>query len=194
MKEKTEKPFGVSNFIDFIDDWGQSTWAVIAVESPVESAVGAYSTVCTHRKLWPNVPVRPARKKDDEMAALVPVVQPKNSKWSLIYRILCLPWEDYEGLMSDAQSISAENKTRALAFMGHDSSGGMSIFLYKNGKKIGQHDWESRFDPSDKQFAELKLYVPACYPRKEGKETWLVVTESSLDRIDRADIVEIADF
>jgi hypothetical protein len=194
LKKKTETPFGISNFIDFIDDWGESTWAVIAVESPVEPTVTAYAHVSTHKKAWHNAPVRPARKQDNVIASLVPVVQPKNSKWSLIYRIICLPWEDFEGLMSDAQSISAELKTRALAFIGHDSSGGMSYFLYKNGKKIGQHDWASRYDPSDKQFAQLELYVPACYSRKEGRATWLVVTESSLDRIERADIIEIADF
>ena len=160
----------------------------------MDQTLAAYSTVAIHKRVWPSVPIRPARKTDKEIANLVPVLQPKVCRWSAIYRVLCLPFEDFEELMADAQKMSAMLKGRVLAFFGHDTSGAMSYVLYANGKESGRYDWEDRSDPSDEQFARLQLYLPACYPRKEGKNTWLAALESAADRIDRADIVEIKDF
>ena len=194
LTKKHAQKFGVSDLIEFIDHWGLPTWAIIAAESSVDQTVAAYSTVAIHKRIWHSVPIRPARKKDNEMANLVPVLKPKGCRWSLIYRILCLPFEDFEELMEDAQTMSATLKGKALAFFGHDTSGAMSYVLYDKGKEIGRCDWEDRSDPSDEQFAKLQLYLPACYPRREGKETWLVTIESATDRIERADIVEIKDF
>ncbi len=185
---------GATDLLSFIDEWGLPTWAIIAAESPLEQTVAAYSAVAIHKRVWPCVPIRPAGKKDNEMANLVPVLQPKNCRWSLIYRILCLPFEDFEELMEDVQTISASLKGRALAFFGHDTSGAMSYVLYTKGKETGRYDWEDRSDPSDEQFAKLQLYLPACYPRKEGKDVWLAAVESAIDTIERADVVEIKDF
>jgi hypothetical protein len=70
----------------------------------------------------------------------------------------------------------------------------MSYVLYHKGKESSRYDWEDQSDPSDAQFAKLQLYLPACYPRKEGRDVWLAARESAVDRIDRADIVEIKDF
>jgi hypothetical protein len=94
--------------------------------------------------------------------------------------------------MHDAQVISTKLKSRALAFIGHDTSGAMSYFLYDRGRKTGQRDWAYRTEPSEKEFADLNLYVPACYPRQEGGDTWLAVMDSSVGRIARADILEMA--
>jgi hypothetical protein len=185
---------GATDFISFIDEWGLPTWAVIAAKSPVDQTVAAYSTVATHKRVWPSVPIRPARKKDKEMANLVPVIQPKDCRWSLIYLILCCPFEGFEELMDEAQRMSATLKGRALAFFGHDTSGAMSYVLYTRGRESGRYHWEDQSDPSDEQFAKLQLYLPACYPRKEGKDVWLAAQESAVDRIERADIVEIKDF
>jgi hypothetical protein len=88
--------------------------------------------------------------------------------------------------------MSASLKTRALIFYGHDTSGAMSYVLYEKGKEAGRHDWEYRDDPSDKQFAELELYVPACYGRQAGKEIWLAARRP--ERIARTDVVEISNF
>jgi hypothetical protein len=161
----------------------------------VEQTLAAYSTVAVHKRVWPSVPIRPATKKDHAMANLVPVLQPKDGRWSLIYRILCLPFEDFEKLVDDARTMSATLKGRALAFFGHDSSDEMSCVLFTKGKESGRFYSDDRTsDPLDERFAGLQLYLPACYPRKEGKETWLAAVGSAIDRIERADIVEIKDF
>jgi hypothetical protein len=194
LAKKDLQKFGASDLIDFIDQWGLPTWAIIAAESPVDQTLDAYSTVAAHKRVWPSVPIRLAGKKDNEMANLVPVLQPKDCRWSLIYRLICLPFEEFEELMNDAQTISATLEGRALVFFGHDTSGAMSYVLYHKGKESSRYDWEDQSDPSDAQFAKLQLYLPACYPRKEGRDVWLAARESAVDRIDRADIVEIKDF
>jgi hypothetical protein len=89
------------------------------------------------------------------------------------------------------QTMSAKLKTRTLAFFGEDTSFAMSYMLYQNGKKVGSKDWESQRDSADDEFAALGIYLPACYPRREGKTTWVCARESSLDRIARADVVDL---
>jgi hypothetical protein len=189
------KVFGVTDFIDLIDGFGESTWSTFAAAAPVEAVAAAYGKHVGRKKSWPEVPVKPTRK-DDEMANLVPVVQVKDSAWSVIYRVIGMPYEDFEDDMKHAKAMSAALKTRALAFFGHDTSGAMSYVLYKDGKEAGKHDWDYRSDPSDKQFAALELYVPACYASQdeEEDEVWLSAEKPSIARIERADVIEIRSF
>lgn len=193
ITRKADK-FGVTSFVDFVDYWGHPTWAVLAVDAPIETVTAAYSKIAGGKGLWPNVPIRMNHSSDKEMAHLVALVQPKASKWVLIYRCMCLPFDGFDRVLADTKSISSKLKTRALAFLGHDTSGGMGSTLYRNGKKVEEHGWEYRTDPSNKHFAQLELFVPACYPRQKGTEICLVVMQSSQDRIERADLVDIGDF
>lgn len=60
----------------------------------------------------------------------------------------------------------------------------------RNGKKAGSKDWESQTNPADKAFAAGPL--PSCLlPRREGKITWVCAAQSSIDRIQRADVVDL---
>jgi hypothetical protein len=95
-KKKSSKQFGVRDFLDLIDDWGHPTWSTFAVEAPAETLTEAYAKVERSKKTWPDAPVRKAGKEDDEIANLVPVVQLKDSPWSVIYRVIGMPFEDFE--------------------------------------------------------------------------------------------------
>jgi hypothetical protein len=189
------KAFGVTDFIDLIDGFGESTWSTFAVAAPVEAVAAAFGKHVGRKKSWAEVPVQPTRQ-DDEMANLVPVVKVKDSAWSVIYRVIGMPYEDFEDDMKHAKAMSSALKTRALAFFGHDTSGAMSFVLYDNGKEAGKYDWDYRSDPSDKQFAALELYVPACYASQdeEEDEVWLSAEKPSIARIERADVIEIRNF
>jgi len=141
------------------------------------------------------VPVRAPRKKDDEIAPLIAIVQPKESSWAVILRILCMPigMPDVTDAEKVCKTMSTKLKTRALAFIGEDTSFAMGYMLYQHGKKVGTKDWESQTDSADEEFAALGIYLPACYPRQEGKTTWLCAHESSIDRIQRADVVDLGE-
>lgn len=193
-KKSNPKPRPVSNFISFIWDWGHPEWVVLAVESPVTEVARLYASLASAKRSWSEVPVRPAKKNDD-MASLVAVVQPKDSRWSVIYRLMCYPIgaQVVEDGTKMAQELSANLKTRALAFFGEDTSGAMEFSLYRSGKKAGTTSWRSQHDPADAAFQKLGLVVPVCYPRREGKVTWVATREPWTEGILRADVVDIGE-
>ncbi len=200
MKEKSTaskaaKPAAASHLLSFIHEWGHPEWIVIAVEAPVDQVSSHYSTIRSARKRLTEVPIHARRKRDDEIAPLVAIVQPKGSAWSVILRILCMPigMPDVTDAEQVCQKTSAKLKTRALAFIGEDTSFAMGYILYQKGKKVGSKDWESQRNSADKAFADLGIYLPACYPRQEGKKIWVCTDESSRDLIERADVVDIGD-
>ena len=184
-----------SDLLSFIEDWGHPEWVVLAAEAPIDQVSTLYATVCSARERLTEVPVRAPRKKDNEIAPLIALVQPKECTWTVILRILCLPigMPDITNAEKVCQTMSAKLKTRTLAFFGEDTSFAMSYMLYQNGKKVGSKDWESQRDSADAEFAALGIYLPACYPRREGKTTWVCARESSLDRIQRADVVDLGE-
>jgi hypothetical protein len=89
------------------------------------------------------------------------------------------------------EKISKKLKTRALAFMGEDTSFAMGYTLYESGTKMGSKEWESQTDSADGAFEALGLYLPACYPRREDNTIWVCALDASFDRIDRADVVDL---
>ena len=193
--EENQQTYGVSDFIRFIDDWGHPTWAVLGVEAPIDQAFEAYTQIAPILQSWTGVPVRAAcNEEDDCMPDLVTLVQPTGSQWTVIYRVLCLPWSDFDGLAGDARALSKRCGSRAVAFFGHDTSGAMGCEIFRKGRKAGSYDWESRDDPSEGEFTKLGLYVPPCHPRQKGDEVWVATRGMSPHRIERAHIVEIEDF
>lgn len=182
----------VSDFISFILDWGHPEWVVLAVESPIENVTPLYASLCGAKRSWLSVPVRPPKRKHS-MALLIPLVQAKECKWTVIYRLMCYPIgsQDIEQGTKSVQELSAKLKTRALAFFGEDTSGAMEFTLYRNGEKTGTTSWESQNDPADEAFGKLGLSVPACYPGQAGKTQWVSAGVLWAEKIRRADIVDI---
>ena len=195
MKPKALKGLGASDLIEFIHEWGHPEWVVLAVEAPIEEVSSLYASMRSAKKRLSEVPIRVAGKQDDEIASLVAVVQPTNSSWSVILRSLCLPIEegDIKMAQKDAQTLSSKLKTRAVAFVGEDTSGAMQYWLYQGGKQAGGKEWESQDDSADKAFAALGLYLPPCYPRRDAKTTWLAAIGTATERIQRADIIDLGE-
>lgn len=188
-------PQADTDLVSFIHDWGHPEWVVLAVEAPVDQVSSLYAAACAAKARLTNVPVRPARKEDEEMAPVIPIVQPRGSVWSVILRVICLPIgeSDIRGAETACQNLSAKLRTRALAFFGEKTSFAMSYRLFQQGKKIVSRDWNSQLDSAESEFAALGIYLPACYPMREGAKTWVCAREASIDRIQRADIVDLGE-
>lgn len=185
--------FGAEDFISFIHDWGHPEWVLLAVEAPVEETSRNFSLLYSAKERMYTVPIRGFQKGDDLIAPVVAVVQPKGSPWSVVFRTLCLPigLEDIKRAEKDAHTLSAKLKTRALAFVGENTSFAMSYSLFSKGKMVERKAWDSQQDSADAAFAKLKLYLPACYPNRRGNSTGVIELKSSEGQIQRADILDI---
>jgi hypothetical protein len=158
---------GVSDFLAFIGDWGHPEWIVLAAEAPLDQVSGLLAAAHSAKRVQHEVSIRAAGKQDNEIAHLVAVVQCAKALWSVALVSLCLPIgeEDFKSAQDDARMLSAKLKTRALAFIGEDTSGAMGYHLYRNGREIEHKEWEqSKRRAADRAFGEIGLYLPACYP------------------------------
>ena len=184
--------FGVKHLISFIHDWGHPEWIVIAAEAPIEDVTDAYARLRGATGVFRSVPVKRARKHDTEIAPLVALAKPKRSRWTVIFRSLCLPLRepDIEEAEKDALALSSQLKTKAATFCGGDTSYSMTLSLFAGGKLVERKEWEQT-DSADKAFQAAKLYLPACFPCREGGEPWLAVQASSDETIEDAAIVNL---
>src|SRR5438876_3373842 len=184
-------PTGAADFIAFSHEGGHPEWVIMAVEGLIEQISKLYGKEKSAKERFVDVPVCKRPKKNKAMAPFTVVVQPKASVWTVILRNLCLPLNEADFIRGkrEAQMLSAKLKTRAMVFMGADTSYSMEYILYRDGKQIGTRQWESQTDRADKAFGKLGLYLPACYARGEGRGAWLAATNSSVRRIERADLL-----
>src|SRR6185295_19715041 len=151
-----------------------------------------------------DVPVKPGGEYDDVATAVV-VVQVKNSPWAVIYRsILYIDEAHLDAVAEEAKEFSARLNTRAITFIGEDTSGANSYQLFEKGKSLEEAEWEVggeffKFKSSlrkrpelekvtdefvDGLFREEGIYIPACYPMQEEEELWVAVEKTSVDSIE----------
>ena len=189
----------VSDFLEFAWEWGTDEWVVLAVEAPIEQVTKAFVNLAEPEPddVLERVPVRPATKKELGVAStLVPVVQVAGGAWTTIHRVVGLPigTDDIEQGDELAGKLSAELKTRALRFVGEDTSGAMEVTVFDRGKRGASKEWDQELDVADAYFAKLGLTVPACYARDTGKERCLVTVSAEwAARIARADLADFGD-
>ena len=184
------------NLLTFIQNWGHPEWVVVAAEAPIEKVSSLLASTHSAKQVFHQVPVRLARKQDEEIAALVAVVKCAGTSWSVAHLVLSLPINeaDYKSAQQDARMLSAKLKTRALTFVGEDTSLTMVYHLYRNGREILQKEWDqAQTRAADKAFAELGLYLPACYPCAERGAPWLATTSSSISRVERATLIKFGE-
>jgi hypothetical protein len=189
-------PVGARDLLAFIKDWGHPEWVVLAAEAPIGPVSKVLAAAHSAKEVLHRVTLRAAGKQDNEIAPLVAVAQCANAPWSVVFVSLCLPVGegDFRSAQDDARLLSSKLKTRALAFIGEDTSGAMGYRLYRNGEEVGQKEWDqSKTGAADKAVAELGLYLPACYPCTRRGETWLAVAGSSLSRLERADLIKFGE-
>jgi len=202
---------GITHFLEFMYD-GQPEWSLFAVKAPVDEVAAVFGKFCKAKNKTNNVPLKPAGESGDDLSNLVAVVQVKDNPWTVVLRSLL--WVDskhLENVPKEAKELSAKLKTRAITFIGEDTSGAMRYELFENGKSLESSEWESggEFfsfksklrkkldleevgdDFADEVFREQGIYLPACYPKSEGGKEWLAVEKASANVVQRTDLMEI---
>ena len=213
MKEKPKaKPsehVGLSDFLEFMHN-GQPEWSLLAVKAPSEEVSEEWLDFRGAKTSHRDVPIKPGGEYGD-LAQLISVVQVKNNPWAVVFRSLLYVDESHlDAVIEEAKEFSARLNTRAICFVGEDTSGANSYNLFEKGKGIEEAEWEVggeffKFKSTQRKRPELEkvtdefvdelfrqegIYVPACYPMQEDDDTWLAVQKSSTDTIERADLIE----
>ncbi|HSU53722.1 MAG TPA: hypothetical protein VLT36_06660 [Candidatus Dormibacteraeota bacterium] len=214
MKEKaqSEGQLGVMDFLKVIYD-GQPEWSLLAVKASIEEVSEEFSDFRAANSVSRDVPRKPGKEYDD-VAELVAIVQVKGNPWTIVYRSLLYVDESHiEAVAEEAKELSARLNTRAVTFVGEDTAGANGYKIFENGKLLEDAEWENggdffRFKSSlrkrpalesvedeyvDGIFREEGIYLPACYPLSESGESWLAIEKSSLDAVERADLIELAE-
>src|SRR5690349_4707769 len=183
---------GAKHFISFIHEWGHPEWILIACAAPLEAVSQAYARLSGATGVFRRVAVKRARKIDTEIAPLVTVAKPKHSRWTVIFRSLCLPIQEREikEAEKDALALSKKLKTRTAIFCGADTSYSMTWRLFAGGKQVEQKEWGQTISQDD-TFRSVKLYLPACFPCRDEGDPWLAVQASSDGAIEEATILDL---
>jgi hypothetical protein len=215
MKEKSQGgtaksgPLGVTDFLSFVYDT-QPEWTLLAVKAPIEQVAGAFADMRQADRWLHDVPRRDSADVDDVDSSLVVAVQVRGNPWTVIFReIFCVTEAGIEEVAQEAKELSAELKTKAITFVGEDTSGALAYDLFEGGKLLEHAEWEEggpfhsfkstfRKQPeldevgqefADEVFREQGIYLPACYPKSEDEEAWLCVDKVSAGAIERADLI-----
>jgi ankyrin repeat protein len=183
---------GAADFLAFINA-GEPEYSIIAVRAPIERTTAEFSALRGGVKAYHDVSRKRRTIEADALAWLVPIVEVKSSDWTIIYRsILYVKLEDYEGAATEAQALSARLHTRTLSIVGEDEETGVSIYtMFDNGKVVSRVEWDEPKKFPHRRLAKEGICLPACYPKDEGGERWLVVLKESEECVVRADLVEI---
>jgi hypothetical protein len=133
--------------------------------------------------------LRGAQSLDRQLAASLHILG-----FEVLVLSLPISTPDLTSAQEDARILSSKLKTRALAFLGEDTSGTMAYWLYRNGQDIDQKEWDqTQTRAADKAFAGLELYLPPCYPCAGRRAAWLAVTDSSALRVESADLIKFGE-
>jgi len=203
---------GVKDFLTFVYDT-EPEWALLAVKAPVEQVAGAFVRFRKAERWLRDVPRKSAAEGDDMGFPLIALLQLKDNPWAVVLRDVCdLTDEGMHGVAQDAKALSSKLKTRAITFVGEDTSGAVDYAIFDGGKMLEHAQWESggpfflfkstlRKRPAlvesvddefaDAVFREQGVYLPACYPQSKGKSAWLCVEKVSAASIERADLVDL---
>jgi len=208
-KTKTSEHLGLRDFLQFMHN-GQPEWSLVAVQAPAEEVTEEWTDFRGAKTIHRDVPIKPGGEFGD-LAPFVTVVQVKNNPWAILFRsLLYLDESHIDAVVEEAKEFSARLNTRAITFIGEDTSGANSYQLFEKGKSLEEAEWEVggeffKFKSSlrkrpeldkvtdefvDELFREEGIYVPACYPMSEDEENWLATDKASGDAIERADLIE----
>ena len=215
MKAQSKKETsngGVMDFLKFMHA-GQPEWAILAIKASAEEVAEELADFHGAKNVFKSVEIKPGAEYDD-LEHLVAVVQVKDNPWTIVFRSLLYADEAaMEGAAEDARELSGRLSSRAISFVGEDSSGTNAYKIFEKGKLLEDVEWEAggeffRFKSSlrkrpalervedsfvDEVFSNEGIYVPCCYPRADKGEPWLAVEKSSEGVIERADLIELAD-
>ena len=202
---------GAKDFTDMMYA-GHPEWSLLAVRAPVEEVTHAFADFRKAKRVLRDVPKEPS-KKHDSISPLTCVVEVLGTGWSVVLRSLHYArMEELAGVADEAQTLSAQLKTKAISFVGEDTSCAVAYELYDGGQLVERAEWEPGADDfsgwgsklrkkprvealdldfADAVFRDQNIYIPICYARTDGKKTCLAVDKRSAPAIGRADLVEI---
>ena len=204
---------GVADFLKFMYD-GQPEWSLLAVKAPIDEVSDEFSDLHGADSVLRDAPRKATTEKYDEVANQTAIVQVKNNSWTVIFRSLLYVDEAHiEAANEEARELSARLNTKAVSFIGEDTSGSQAYKLFEKGKLLEEAEWELggelytfksklRKKPvieavgdefAEAFFAEQEVYLPCCYPKSEDGQSWLAVEKASLDFIERVDLIEFAE-
>lgn len=210
--DKQSSHLGVADFLKFMNE-GQPEWAILAIKASAEEVADELGDFHGVKNVFKSVEIKTGAEYD-EIEQLVAVVQVKDNPWTIIFRTLLYVDEAaIEGVAEDAKELSGRLNTRAISFIGEDTSGANAYKLFEKGKLLEDVEWEAggeffRFKSSlrkrpalesveetfvDEFFRGEGVYVPCCYPRAEKGEPWLAVEKASEGLVERADLIEFGD-
>ena len=201
---------GITHFLKFMYD-GQPEWSLFAVKASIDDVSEMFVQFRKAKNITINVLLKPAGEYDD-LSNAIAIVKVKNNPWTIVFRsLLTVDSAELENVPVETKELSIRLKTRAITFIGEDTSGAMGFEIYKNGKLLEKAEWESggeffsfestlRERPeleevgdefADQVFRKEGIYLPACYPKSDGGKSWLAVEKNSENVIERADLVEL---
>jgi len=214
MKETTpsqgSERLGVKDFLKLMHD-RQPEWSLLAVKASIDEVSEELVDLHGATTVSKDVP-RKAGENYDDVEQVVAVVHVKGNPWTVIFRsLLYVDKSHLEGVAEDAKELSGRLGTRAITFIGEDTSGANAYKLFEKGKLLEDVEWETggdffRFKSSlrkrpalesvddefvDGIFKELGIYLPACYPMFDQGNSWLAVGKDSLAVVERADLIEL---
>src|SRR6266545_3607019 len=134
---------GVKDFLTFVYDT-EPEWALLAVKAPVEQVAGAFVRFRKAERWLRDVPRKSAAEGDDMGFPLIALLQLKDNPWAVVLRDVCdLTDEGMHGVAQDAKALSSKLKTRAITFVGEDTSGAVDYAIFDGGKMLEHAQWES---------------------------------------------------
>jgi hypothetical protein len=214
MKDESKKsspPVGITEFLKFMYD-GQPEWSLLAVKAPIDEVTEEFADLHGAETVLRDVPRKPTTEKYDDVASQIAVVQVKDNAWTIIFRsLLYVDEQNIESVNEEAKELSARLNTKAIPFVGDDTSGSQAYKVFEKGTLLEEAEWEVggelytfksklRKKPAieavgdefaDAVFTEQEIYVPCCYPKNDEGQSWLAVEKNSLDFIDRADLIDL---
>jgi hypothetical protein len=210
--KKSSAPVGIADFLKFMYD-GQPEWSLLAVKAPIDEVTDEFADIHGAETVLRDAPRKPATEKYDDVANQIAIVHVKDNSWTIIFRsLLYVDEENIERANEEAKELSARLNTKAITFIGEDTSGSQAYKLFEKGKLLEEAEWEvggelytfkSKFrkkpaieavgdEFAEGFFTEQEIYMPCCYPKYEDGQSWLAVDKTSLEAIERADLIELS--
>src|SRR5688572_6955587 len=103
--------------------------------------------------------------------SLVPVVQVEGTPWASVLWITAGPidLDLIDNANKTAKKLSSSLKSRALTFMGEDTSGACALHVFDRGSEIEHKEWLD--DGRPPAFIKSSgLYIPPCFAMKRGQD------------------------
>jgi len=216
MKDESKKgspQVGITEFLKFMYD-GQPEWSLLVVKAPIDEVTDEFTDLHGAETVLRDAPRKPIIEKYDEVASQIAVVHVRDNPWTIVFRsLLYVDEKNIESVNEEAKDLSARLNTKAITFIGDDTSGAQAYKLFEKGKLLEEAEWEVggelytfksklRKKPAigavgdefaEGFFSEQEIYIPCCYPKYEDGHSWLAVEKNSLDAIERADLIDLGE-